>query len=55
VDYSQPFFTSASIEKARAAARPQRRMTALNRQLDILRVVVNASNENKVLQAAGDK
>src|SRR5258706_11404742 len=53
-DY-QSLFAFGFDGKCRAAARPERRMAALNRQLYVLRIMVATANHYQVFEAAGDE
>jgi hypothetical protein len=55
VDHHQPLLAVDLDRERRAGARPQRRMAALRRQLDRVRRVVAAPDDDQVLEAAGDE
>jgi hypothetical protein len=48
MNYDQAFFSLDVYGKRRATAGPQRRVTSLHRELDILRIMVPATDDDQV-------
>ncbi len=55
LDDDEPLLAGDLDREGGAAARPQLRMAALGRQLDVLRIVVAAAEDDQVLEPAGDE
>ena len=54
LDDDQSFLTAGFDSERRAAARPECGVTTFHNPLDILRIMVQAANDDEVLDAAGD-
>jgi len=55
MDYYEPLFASDVDGESRTTAGPQRRVTSLHSEFDILWVVVEPTNNDQVFQTAGHK